>query len=178
MVRLINNKNTMSLINYLSICVLLAGVLAAGCKQSLVISDVDYAQPVESVLTPNEEGIVEDTKNGFSFNIKPLQYSETGDTSSVTVEEVRYIRSRDGFYYITAPGFSSVYVMAPEKGQLKLENRIGITEEGIAEPALNQRGEYIQLVDRSDDQVWALSPDGIRESESSIASNERREEER
>lgn len=164
----------MSFINYLSFLALLSGLLLAGCKQSLVISDVNYAQPIETVLTPDEDGVVKDHKSGFSFNIMPLQYAETEDTSSVTTEQVRYIRSNNGFYYITAPEYKNVYVMAPGEHQLKLENTIRISEEGIAEPALNQRKEYIQLVDRSTGAAWALNTKGIQEGES-IASNKRGE---
>ncbi|MDZ7693740.1 MAG: hypothetical protein U5K69_21910 [Balneolaceae bacterium] len=68
-----------------------AVLLFAGCKQSMVISDVNYSQPIETVLTPNEEGVVEDIQHGISFNILPLQYIETQDTSSVTTQEVRMI---------------------------------------------------------------------------------------
>lgn len=164
----------MKLINYFSFAILISGLSLTGCKQTLVISDVQYAQPIETVLTPDEEGIVEDRKNGFSFNIMPLQYAETEDTTSVTTEEIRYIRSNSGFYYITAPGYKHVYVMSPGKDQLKLENKIRISEEGLAEPALNQRKSYIQLVDLETGAVWALSSEGIQEEES-LASNKRGE---
>lgn len=164
----------MKLIKYFSFAILIAGLSLTGCKQSLVISDVDYAQPIETVLTPDAEGVVEDAKNGFSFSIMPLQYAETEDTTSVTTEEVRYIRSNSGFYYITAPDYKHVYVMAPGKDQLKLENKIRISEEGLAEPAFNQRKSYIQLVDLETGTAWALNADGIQEEES-LASNKRGE---
>lgn len=164
----------MNVVNYLSITILFAGLMLTGCKQSLVISDVNYAQPVETVIEPDKEGIVNDPKNGFSFNILPLQYAETEDTSSVTTSEVRFIRSKNGFYYITAPEYRNVYVMAPEESELKLKNRIRVSEEGVAKPALNQRGEYIQLVDRATGTAWALNNEGVQEGES-IASNKRGE---
>lgn len=153
--------------------ILVVGIILTGCSQSLVISKVDYAQPIESVLTPDEDGIVEDPQNGFSFSIMPLQYAETQDTSSVTTEQVRYIRSKEGFYYITATGYKNVYVMEPKKNSLKLENKIMISEDGITKPAFNQRETFIQLLDRDTGSAWALDPDGVRESES-IASNESR----
>ncbi len=162
------------MVNYLSISILLAGLILAGCKQSLVISEVNYAQPVEAVLTPDKDGVVKDTKNGFIFNIMPLQYAETEDTSSVTTDEVRYIRSNNGFYYITVPEYKNVYVMAPGEHELKLEKKIKVSEEGIAEPALNQRKKYIQLVDRATGTAWALDNEGIQEGEA-IASNKKGE---
>ena len=98
--------------------------LLLGCKPSMVISKVDYSQPIESVLEPNEEGMVNDQKHGLQFNMMPLQYAETQDTSSVTTPEVRYIRGESGLYYVTAPTYRHVYLMTSEKRELKLEKKI------------------------------------------------------
>lgn len=138
-------------------------LLFAGCKQAMVISDVDYAQPIETVLIPNEEGTVQDIQHGLTFNILPLQYEETQDSSSVTTEEIRIIRGSEGFYYITAPGYSHVYVMSPEENSLKMEHKIKINEEGISQPAFNQRDPYIQLLNRETNEVYSLTPEGMRE---------------
>lgn len=145
---------------------LLGIVLLVGCNQSMVIENVDYSQSIESVLSPNEDGIVDDVQRGLQFNIMPLQYEETQDTSSVTVDQVRYIRGQEGFYYITASEFKNVYIMSPDDGQLVLEEKFMISEEGIASPALNQRGSYIQLVNRESGDSWRLNSDGIQEDES------------
>ena len=37
------------------------------CNKSLVIENVNYAQNIESVLVPDEEGIVIDIRNNISF---------------------------------------------------------------------------------------------------------------
>lgn len=146
--------------------ILLPGLMLAGCGSSLVIENVDYAQSIESVLTPNEQGVVNDVEHGIEFSILPLQFEETQDTSSVTVEQVRYIRGQEGYYYITASGFQNVYIMTPEEGQLVLNEQVLASEQGIASPALNQRGSFIQLVDRESGETWRLSSDGIQEEES------------
>lgn len=145
---------------------LLLLVMLIGCNKSMVIENVDYSQSIESVMTPNEEGIVDDVQRGLQFSIMPLQYEETQDTSSVTVEQVRYIRGQEGYYYITASNFMNVYIMSPNDGELVLEEKILISEEGITSPALNQRGSYIQLVNRESGDSWRLTSEGIQEEES------------
>jgi len=148
---------------------LLFALIVTGCKQSMVISKVDYSQSIESVLTPDENGVVKDVQHGLTFNILPLQYAETQDTSSVTTNEVRYIRGKEGFYYITAPNYKNVYVMAPEKSKLKLKKKLSISETGIAQPALNQRSTFIQLVNQSSGESWELSPENAVKQESQMA---------
>lgn len=147
-------------------------VIVIGCKQSMVISRVDYSQSIESVLTPNEQGVVKDVQHGLTFNIKPLQYVETRDTSTVTTNEVRYIRGTEGFYYITAPNYKNVYVMAPEKGKLKLKKKLVITEKGLEEPAFNQREQYIQLLNQKTGESWRVNPESIKKMESKMANRE------
>ena len=92
------------------------------CK-TFVVKNVNYAQQVESVLTPDEQGEVKDTRYGVAFNILPFQFQELNDSSSVMVDKVRLIRNSKGFYFITADGFSSVYVMEPIKSGLKLKEK-------------------------------------------------------
>ena len=134
-----------------------------GCKQTLVISEVDYSQPIETVLQPNEDGTVNDVRSGLTFNILPLQYAETADTSSVTTKEIRMIRGREGYYYITSPGYQNVYVMAPEESTLKLKKKIKIKEGGIERPAFNQRNPYVMLLNRETGENYALNAEGIQQ---------------
>ncbi|MDX1619297.1 MAG: hypothetical protein R3224_10970 [Balneolaceae bacterium] len=140
-------------------------VLFAGCGPSLQISNVDYSQPIETVLKPDDTGQIHDVQHGIQFNILPLQYVETQDTSSVMVDEVRLIRGRQGFYYITAPGFRHVYVMSPQKGKLNLVKKLMVSENGLQEPAFNQRNTHIQLLNRSNNETYTITADGIIESD-------------
>lgn len=161
-----------SYLSSIAMVILVAAVFFTGCKQSMVISQVDYSQSIESVLEPDEDGVVEDQKHGLKFNIKPIQFAETQDTSSVTTEEVRYIRGQEGYYYLTAPDYKHVYVMAPEKGKLKLQKKMKVTDEGIGKPALNQRMTHIQLVNRATEEVWKVDAESIEKEESQMADRE------
>lgn len=143
--------------------ILLSVTVFTGCKQTMMISDVDYSQPIETVLQPNEEGMVSDVQHGISFNIFPIHYAETGDSTGVTNREIRMIRGQEGYYYITASGYQNVYVMAPEKSSLKLKNKVKITEAGIAQPAFNQRNPYVQLLNRETGENYALTAEGVRQ---------------
>lgn len=151
---------------------LFAVVVFTGCKQSLIISEVDYAQPVETVLETDNDGNVEDVRQGLKFNVLPLQYAETGDTTSVTIDEIRMIRGKEGYYYITASDFKNVYVMSPDKNSLKLEKKLAISEEGISNPAFNQRDSFVQLLNRSTGDIYVLTIEGIENPENEQISSE------
>ena len=138
--------------------------VGAACK-TFVVKDVNYSQQIESVLTPNSKGEVHDSRYSLSFNILPFQFQETKDSSSVSVEEVRLIRNTEGFYFITANGFSNVYVMEPIKNGLKLKKKIQISEQGLTSPAFNLRSPYVQLVDKETLQTFSLNEKGIQNKE-------------
>lgn len=142
-----------------------AVLLLSGCSQPLTISNVDYSQPIETVLEPDENGVVRDVQHGLQFSILPLQFVETQDTSSVSTREIRMIRGREGFYYITAPGFKNVYVMRPDQNGLELKKKLKVNEEGLSEPAFNQRNSYIQLLNRGDNETYSITADEIRKTE-------------
>lgn len=145
-----------------TLLLLLAGAfLAAGCGPSLVISDVDYSQPIESVTSPDSSGWVEIPRQGLSFNILSLQHAETGDSSSVTTEQVRMIRGQEGFYYVTAPSYTHVYLFKPERSRLVLERRIRISGNGMGNPAFNQRKPNVVLINRDTGRSYHLDPGGI-----------------
>lgn len=155
MIRTNKSKLAVNLLVVFSICAL------ASCR-SLVIENVDYSQPIESVLNVNDDGRVSDVNTGLSFNLMPLQYIETEDTSSVTTPEVRVIRNHQGYYFVTAPGYSNVFVLKPDEGVLRLHETILIDESGITNPAFNQRPPVIELLDGTE-QVYRLTSDGIEE---------------
>ncbi|GAA5520706.1 hypothetical protein Asal01_00639 [Fodinibius salicampi] len=153
-------------------CVLVLALLILGGCKSMAINKVDYSQPIESVLEPDNEGNVEDIKHGLKFNILPLQYMETQDTTSVTTSEIRYIRGEKGYYYITAPTYQHVYLMSPEEGALELEERFLINKAGIQEPAFNQRNKYIELLDRRNGESYRLTIEGLEQDESEMKNSE------
>lgn len=131
---------------------------AAACGPSLVIQNVDYSQPIESVLSPDADNEVHDQRYAIKFNIS--QILETEDASSV--DEIRLIRNRAGFYFVTAAGFSNVYVFEGAESELKLTTEIEISEEGIGQPAFNLRDGNIELVDRDSGDTYNLDENGQR----------------
>lgn len=139
-------------------CFILSAI-ACGCS-SLTLSPVDYQWPVESVLTVDAKGSVEDPRYNMIFNVKPLLFEETADSTHVSGVVIRIIRDVSGYYFITAPKFKNVYVFASDEGKLKLANKILISEKGIASPAFNQRSPRIQLLNGKEKPIF-LSKDGI-----------------
>jgi hypothetical protein len=125
---------------------------ATACGPSLVIQNVDYSQPIESVLAPNAENEIHDQRFAIKFSIQPILENE-GISS---VDEVRLIRNSAGYYFLTAAGFSHVYVLGTDESELKMKKRIRVSEEGIGQPAFNQRDTYIQLIDRASGNSYNL----------------------
>ncbi|REL38224.1 hypothetical protein DYD21_06345 [Rhodohalobacter sp. SW132] len=141
----------------LALCVaLLFG--AAACGPSLTLQGVDYAQPIESVLTVDSNSEVHDQRYAVKFSVAPV-LEEEGVSS---VDEVRLIRNSAGFYFLTAAGFSNVYVFEPGESELSLERVISITENGLQQPAFNQRDGYVELVDMGTGDTYNLDQTGRR----------------
>jgi len=128
----------------------------AACGPSLVIHNVDYSQPIESVLSTDGENRIHDQRYGIQFSVTPI-LEEEGISS---VREIRLIRSNKGYYFLTASGFNHVYVLEPAESELKMKDKIHVSESGISQPALNQRGNYIEVVDRSSGQSIRINEEG------------------
>ncbi|HTX19510.1 MAG TPA: hypothetical protein VMG34_12720 [Bacteroidota bacterium] len=137
------------------------GAIACGCS-SLTLSPVEYQWPVESVLRVDEKGSVEEPRYNMVFNVKPLLFEETADSTHVSGVQLRVIRDMSGYYFITAPKFKNVYVFASDEGKLKLEKKILINEKGLASPALNQAPPFIHLLNGKEKPI-VLSKDGIQQ---------------
>ncbi|MGF1670736.1 MAG: hypothetical protein ACFCU6_09820 [Balneolaceae bacterium] len=134
--------------------VLLLGTVA--CGPSLVIQNVDYAQPIESVLSPDSDNIVHDQRYAVKFSVSPILEEEgTG-----AVDHVRLIRNRAGFYFVTASGFQNVYIFEPSENELKLKRKIEITTAGLGQPAFNQRQDHIELIDSATGDTFRLTEEG------------------
>ena len=142
------------------LCLLPLSLLSA-CNP-LTLKPVNYAWPVESVLKADSKGMVEEERYMISFNIKPLMFEETHDSTKVQDVEIRMIRDLQGYYYVTARGFKNVYVFAGGEGSLKLASKIMVSEKGLDAPAFNQRSPYIQLLNGRE-KARRLTRDGILE---------------
>jgi hypothetical protein len=136
------------------------GLAASGCA-GLTLAPVDYSWPLEIRPESDAKGLVKDDRYGLAFNIKPLMYAETGDSLKIENISLRVIRDINGYYYVTAPGFKSVYLFATGEGKLVLEKKIDIfTKEEkmtMGSPAFNQRLPNIQMVYMKDkDKITVL----------------------
>jgi|GEM_PF-393233 len=142
-----------SIINSLVISfALLTGVAAC----SSYIPYVDYSQPFESALTPDANQYIQDARYGIIFSVAPLLRRENMDSA----EEVYLIRNNMGYYFVTAPGFNHVYVLEPRPGELKIDNEIELTGDGLGQPAFNQRRDHIEVVDRATGEVYRINENG------------------
>lgn len=130
----------------------------SACGPSLVIQNVDYSQPIESVLSPDSNNQIHDQRFSIKFSLSPI----LEDEGIGFVDEIRLIRNRAGFYFVTAAGFNHVYVFKPDESELALEHKIEIPGEGLQDPAFNQRGSHIELVDLASGQTYNLDQTGRR----------------
>jgi len=122
-------------------------IFFAACS-TLVLKPVDFAWPIESVLRVDNDGFVKEERYTLSFNAKPLFFEETSDSTAYLDKDVRIIRDTKGYYFVTSKNFKNVYVFEGINGEMKLNNKIEISEkEGLNNPVFNQRIPYIELVD-------------------------------
>ncbi len=139
-------------------------LFVAGCVP-VVLKPANFAWPVERVLPVDKDGMVKDDRYMVSFNVRPLLFEETGDSTLTRSLELRVIRDGQGYYYLTARGFRNVYVFEQGDGSLDLTTKILISEQGLRDPAFNQRQTSIQLLNGSD-KPRSISPKGLVEGES------------
>jgi hypothetical protein len=132
-----------------------------GCT-SLTLKPGDFAWPVESVSKVDEKGMIEDKQYNISINVKELMYVETQDSVNFSNVTLRIIRDEKGYYFITASKFKNVYVFEQIESGLKLTNRIFVAQNGLENPAFNQRPPYIQLLNGESPPVL-LMKEGILE---------------
>ncbi len=125
----------------------------SACGSSLILENVDYSQPIESVLVPDSEQIVHDQRYAVKFSISPILVEE----NLTEIDEIRMIRNSAGFYFVTASGFNNVYVFTPGESTLELVEKVFITENGLSQPAFNQRETYIELIDRNTGESFNLN---------------------
>ena len=143
--------NKQSLLYLLFSLAILLSVSA--CGSSLILENVDYSQPIESVLVPDSDQIIHDQRYAVKFSIAPLLAEE----NLTEIDEIRMIRNRKGYYFLTASGFNNVYVLSPGESILELVEKLFITENGLSQPAFNQRDSYIELIDRNSGETFNLN---------------------
>ena len=139
---------------------IIVSALIIGCTQ-LTLEPSDFAWPIESVLSVNENGFVQEERYSFSTNVKALFFIEKNDSNAYSNETVRIIRGTEGYYYVTANEFKNVYIFAADGGRFVQVDQIFISEFGLDLPAFNQRKPFIELLD-GEKHVAYLKSDGIK----------------
>jgi len=115
---------------------------------SVVLTPADFYWPIESVLKVDNKGYVEDPRYSIIVKVKTLFYEEFADSNNFVGKEVRIIRDKMGYFYMTAKDFKNVYVFFPVESGFKLYEKILIPEEkGLSNPAFNKKSPYIELMD-------------------------------
>jgi len=105
--------------------------------------------------------MVAENRFAVAFSITALVAHERGESQSPAGLTVRVIRDREGYYYITAPQFKSVYVFTAVDGTMKQSRKIEIGETEMTDPKFNQRDTFIELVNGQT--KLSLTKDGIME---------------
>ncbi len=131
----------------------------AGCS-SMKLEPVNYAWPIENVLEIRSDFNVKSMRYAITLNLREVFRAEKMITNNAPkVKQVRIIRNEAGYYFITANKFKRVYVFKPSDKSLVLQTEILIDENGISEPAFNQRNSYIELI--TDKGKYKLTQNGI-----------------
>jgi hypothetical protein len=130
----------------------------AGCA-TVTIKPVDFSWSYESVLTADSAGVVSGEPKTIAFDAGVLFRAEAPSQGAAAGKTVRIIRDKDGYYFVTSPGFRHVYIFGSSRGKLTLEKKVLITEAGMEKPFFNRRDGGIEL--GADGQVYLLTRKGI-----------------
>jgi len=127
---------------------LLVLIFAAIACSTLTLKPAEYAWPIENALKVDVKGNVIEQRYSFTLNVKPLFFEEFQDSTNYIGKEIRIIRDKAGYYFITAKEFKNVYVFKSIESGMQLENKILISEQrGLTAPAFNQKSPNIELLD-------------------------------
>ena len=129
---------------YLALALAAAALSSCG---TLTLERVDFAWPVESVVTVDNGSRIEENRYALTLNVARLAGEEFQDTTALRGASLRLLRNGDGFYFVTGARFKNVYVFASGEHELRMKSKIAVTATGLHDPALNQRTPYVELVD-------------------------------
>lgn len=124
-------------------------LFTVGCS-SVILQPVDFSWPIEDVVKVDEKGFISVSRYTFSVNVKNVFQEEFADSNLALGKELRIIRDKQGYYFITGINFKNVYLFMPVESGMKLENKIIISEtEKLESPVFNQKSPNIELIDGS-----------------------------
>ncbi|MHB8339271.1 MAG: hypothetical protein ACYDEE_17800 [Ignavibacteriaceae bacterium] len=146
---------------------LIGSFLFIGACSTLVLKPADFAWPVESVLSVDNNGKVDIKRYSINFDARELFLKETGDSLGYQNQQLRVIRNLNGYYFMVANNFRNVYVFNVQEGTFRLEKKIEISDKtGIQNPTFNQRPPFIELVyGKNDSSKVNLTEKGISKDE-------------
>jgi len=130
----------------------------SGCA-TVTIKPVDFSWSYESVLTADSAGVVSGEPKTISFDAGVLFRAETTPEGTAAGKTVRIIRDKEGYYFVTSPGFKHVYIFCSSRAKLTLTKKVLIAEEGMEQPFFNRRDGGIEL--GANGQVYLLTRKGI-----------------
>ncbi len=118
-----------------------------GCT-SLQLQPADFSWAAEEIVEVGSKGMVDAKRYSIAFTVTPLLAKEfAADTMAAkNTNEVRLIRDKAGFYYLTGKKFKNVYVLAQSDGALAVSSTIAISaEKAMDDPKFDQKDTYIEL---------------------------------
>lgn len=124
-----------------------ASLIIVGCS-SLQLQPADFSWAAEEVVPVGSQGMVDAKRYSVSFNVTALLAKEfAADAAGAkNTTEVRLIRDKAGFYYITGKNFKNVYVLVQSDGALAVNNTLTISaEKAMDDPKFDQKDSYIEL---------------------------------
>lgn len=129
-----------------------------GCA-TVTLKPADFSWSFESVLTTDAGGLARGEPKTIVFDAGAMFRDEEGKAAEVAGRTVRVIRSVDGYYFLTSPGFKNVYIFEDEEAKLTMYKKVLIAKEGMQSPFFNLREQGVQLV--ANGQTYTLSKKGI-----------------
>ncbi len=152
----------MKRIKLISIVNLLGFALFLTACSSITVKPVQYGWPVENVVKVASDFNITFPRYSISMNIKSIYLNEKLIKNNSPISHIiRFIRDDSGYYYLTGELFKNVYVLEPREGEMKVVNTIFISKKGISEPAMNQRGSYIELLLNNGKKKLKINKNGI-----------------
>jgi hypothetical protein len=126
---------------------IIASFLIVGCS-SLQLQPADFSWAAEEIVEVGAKGMVDAKRYSVAFSVTALLAKEFAADSMAAknTKEVRLIRDKAGFYYLTGKKFKNVYVLAQSDGALAVSNTLVISAEAaMDDPKFDQKDSYIEL---------------------------------
>ena len=125
----------------------LVSIVLVGCS-SLQLQPADFSWAAEEIIEVGSKGMVDAKRYSVAFTVTPLLAKEFAEDSMAAknTKEIRLIRDKAGFYYLTGKKFKSVYVLVQSEGALAVNNTLTISaEKPMDDPKFDQKDSYIEL---------------------------------